>query len=374
MKIAKFKVEDWFNKYEKGAKYDLADTCIESMSINDLLDVVGLDKSLIEEVLSKKLSYGDIHGSTRLKTAISKLYKTQSLENITITHGAIGANHLVFLSIIGNGDEIVSVLPTYQQHYSIPESFGAVVKKVFLKPENNWIPDLDELDAQVTPSTKLIAINNPNNPTGSVIKDETMRKIVDIARKNDCYILCDEVYRGIVRNKEYETTSIVDLYEKGISTSSLSKAFSLAGLRLGWVVGCPEVIDKINHQREYNTISVGVLDDYFASIAVENKDKIFERNIKKLNQGYKILSDWVESESHISCVLPNGGTTAFLQYDMDIPSVDLCKKLLDDTGVLLLPGETLEIENFVRIGYCSDISRLQNGLKLLSDWLLKIYF
>lgn len=365
MKIDIFKVEEWFNKYEKLAKYDLADTCIDSMSINDLLEIAGEN---CDEIFSKKLNYGDIQGSYRLKTAISSLYKSQSVDNITTTHGAIGANQLVFLSLVEPQDEVIAILPAYQQHYSIPKSLGAVVKPLFLRPENNWLPDIEELKALITPKTKLITLINPNNPTGSVIEDSLMKEIINVS--NGAYILTDEVYRGIVRDAKYNTTSVADMYENGISTSSLSKGFSLAGLRLGWIAANKKIIDKINHQREYNTISVSILDDYFGSIALEYKDKIFERNLLKQKAGYEILKNWVDKEPHISCVLPNGGTTAFLQYDMNISSYDLCKKLLKDTGVLFLPGETLEMDGFLRMGYCNNPEQLKTALDIFSEWIL----
>lgn len=365
MIIDRFKVEKWFNEYESTAKYDLADTCIDSMSVKELLELAEVDN--IDGVLSRKLNYGDIHGSLRLKTGISKLYKNQGIENITTTHGAIGANQLVFLSLIEPDDEVISILPAYQQHYSIPRSLGANVKYLFLRPENNWLPDISELKKLVTPKTKLISLINPNNPTGAVIQDDLMNDIISVA--NGAYILSDEVYRGIVRAPEYNTTAIADLYERGISTSSLSKGFSLAGLRLGWVAADKKIIDNINCQREYNTISISILDDYFASIALENKDKIFSRNLKKQSIGYKILSDWVDREPHISCILPNGGTTAFLHYDIDMSSFDLCKQLLSDTGILLLPGETLEMDRFLRIGYCNNFERLKISLNIFSGWL-----
>jgi len=367
MKIDNFKVEEWFNEYEKFAKYNLADVCIDSMTINELLD---LSTENMDYIFSKKMTYGDIQGSLRLKNAISSLYKKQSIDNITVAHGAIGANQLVFLSLLESEDEVIAVLPAYQQHYSIPQSLGANVKYLFLKPENNWLPDVDELKELVTTKTKLITITNPNNPTGAVIEDDLMQEIVDIAKENDTYILVDEVYRNIVSDKKYETTSIVDLYEKGVATSSLSKAFSLAGLRVGWIVANQSVIKEVNHQREYNTISVSMLDDYLASIAIENKDKIFTRNIQKRNIGLNILKNWVEKESHIECVIPNGGTTAFLKYTLNMSSYDLCKMLLKDTGILFLPGETLEMDGYLRMGYCNFPDKLKRALDIFSEWIL----
>lgn len=369
MKIDKFKVEEWFNRYEHKALYDLADTCVDSLSINELLEITNENPS---GLCCRKLNYGDIHGSNRLKNAICTLYENQTPDNITITHGTIGANQLVMLSLIEQGDKVVSIIPTYQQHYSIPKSIGAEVKTLFLKEENNWLPDLNELEMLVGNNTKIICMNNPNNPTGAVIPEKTLKQIIQIAKKSDAYILCDEVYRGLEHNGRI-SISIADIYEKGISTGSVSKVFSLAGLRLGWIVAPVEVIEEVNHQREYNTISVGILDDYFASVAIENKAKIIKRNLSKISEGKKVLTDWLNSENHCHCVIPNGGTTAFVGYDMKISSVDLCKKLQNDTGVMLLPGETMELDGYLRIGYGNNPDKLSQALDIFSKWIVNNY-
>ncbi|MBR1424536.1 aminotransferase [bacterium] len=369
MLIDSFKVEDWFNKYEKQAKYDLADTCIESLSINDLLKICEIPYSYLNKIFDKKLNYGDIHGSQNLKLGICSLYENQNPENITITHGAIGANQLVMLSLVEPNDKIVSIVPTYQQHYSIPKSFGGNVHLYFLKEENNWLPDLSELERLVGSDTKLICMNNPNNPTGSIIPDEMLEQIVQIAQKSGAYILCDEVYRGLKHKGNPFSKSIVDMYEKGISTGSMSKVFSLAGLRLGWVCASKQIINDINLQREYNTISIGILDDYFASLALENKDKIIARNLEKLYIGKKILVDWINSEPNVDCIVPEAGTTAFVKYLLPIKSVNLCRNLQNETGVMLLPGETLEIDGYVRVGYGNNFEQLKRGLEIFSYWM-----
>ena len=366
MKIDNFKVEDWFNEYEKLAKYDMADTCVESLSLEELFKIIGNKEEHLAKIMSRKLNYGDIQGSGRLHNAIRSLYNTDM--PLTVTHGAIGANNLVMQSIIERGDKVVAIIPTYQQHYSIPKSLGADVKLVFLKEENGWLPDMEELKNVMGNDTKLVCMNNPNNPTGSVMPESMLKQIVEFAQVNGSYILCDEVYRGLEHNGNI-SKSITELYEKGISTGSMSKVFSLAGLRLGWIVAPEEVMDKIIIHREYNTISVSIPDDYFASLALENKEKIISRNLSKILEGKKIMSDWVKSEPHIFWTEPKGGTTCLLKYDSSVSSVDLCKKLLDDTGVLFLPASTLEMEGYLRAGYCSDVSKLKQGLELFSEWL-----
>ena len=363
MKVAPFKIEEWMNVYEASASYDLTTTCIKPLSIRELCALSGIKP----EIMDTPLTYGEIEGSVRLKEAVKTLYSNMENKKITVTHGAIGANQLIFLSLLEQGDEVVSIVPTYQQHYSIPESIGAKVKLLFLKEENNWLPDLEEFENNITKETKLLCLNNPNNPTGSVIPDEMLTKICEIARKNNVWILSDEVYRGLNLYGESYSTSIAEIYDKGISVGSMSKTYSLPGLRVGWIVAREDLINEINHQRQYNTISVSIIDDYFASIALENRYIIEDRNFQILKNGEKFLRNWVENNKNINCVLPKGGTTVLIRYNKDIPSRKLCRYLQSKTGVALLPGETMEMEGYVRAGFASE--NLQTGLELFSEYL-----
>lgn len=365
MRIAKFKVEEWVNKYEASAQYDLCTTCISPLSVNELLEIAG-QKDL--DIFDEPLAYGEIHGSARLKKAISSIYTNQNIENITVTHGGIGANQLVFLSLLEPKDEIISVIPTYQQLYSIPESLKANVKLLFLKEENSWHVDLEELEKKISSKTKVICLNNPNNPTGAVLADSELEKIVEIARKHDIWIMVDEAYRGLNHEGKPYSKSIADIYEKGISTGSMSKTYSLPGLRLGWICASQDLIKEINHQREYNTISVSIIDEYFAAIALENKEKIAKRNLKIILENKKILTQWLEKDTNFECIIPNSGTTAFVKFKKDIPTQDFCKKLQEATSVALLPGETFEMEGYFRLGYCIPTEKLEKSLELISHY------
>ena len=370
MRIDTFKIEEWMNRYCPSAKYDLTTTCIEPLTIRELMTLSGISKPL--EIFDTQLTYGDIHGSARLKTAIKSLYKTQNLNNITVAHGAIGANQLVYESILDKGDEVISVVPAYQQHYSIPKALGANVKLLFLREENKWQLNLNELEKAITYKTKLICLNNPNNPTGSVLPDNTLEQIAEIAKAHNIWILSDEVYRGLNLSGNPYSESIADLYERGISTGSMSKTYSLPGLRVGWITGREDLINEVNKHREYNTISVSIIDDYYSAIALENRDKIAERNFKIIKNGLQILNNWLNEEVYIKANLPQGGTTALLRYKKDIPSRTLCRGLQEKTGVALLPGETMEMEGTVRLGFCTNPATLETGLKLFSKYLRSI--
>lgn len=367
MKIAPFKVEEWMNEYEMGAEYNIAETCVESLTVDELLNYSESPAAKLEEIKNMQLTYGDIKGSKKFKQGVSSLYQNIKPENVLPSHGAIGANFLLLYSLIEAGDEVVSVFPTYQQLYSIPKSFGAEVKKLELKYEDGFLPDLEKLRSLVSPKTKLIAINNPNNPSGVVIKEEMLREIVDIARSVDAYLLADEVYRGF--DLEEKIPSAADLYQKGISVGSMSKVFSLAGLRMGWIAAAEEVVELCQLHRDYTTISNPMISDYLSVIALENKEKILKRNLRKIKTQLEILDDWVQGEKLIEYVKPNGGTTAFLKYKVDLDSKSFAQKLLEEKGVLVVPGIAFGREGFLRIGFAGNKKELKEGLSLLTEFL-----
>ena len=372
MKIRDFGVEIWMNEYELKCELNLAETCVDSLTVAELLAMAGKTDVILTELLPMKLTYGAIEGSLRLRTLVAGLYERQSPHNVTITHGAIGANALVHQTLVEPGDRVISVLPTYQQHYSIPESFGADTKILRLTERTDFLPDLDELKALAAPGTKLIAINNPNNPTGSLMDRAYLERVVDIARGCGAWLLCDEVYRGVDQEGDGATASVADLYERGISTGSMSKAYSLAGLRLGWIVAPKALIAAVSIHRDYNTISVGMLDDHFAAIALENRDRILARSRAITRTHLAILADWVDKEPLISWIKPKSGTTALLKYDLPIASRDFCVQLVERTGVMLTPGSAMDMEGYLRIGYTNNERDLREGLARLSVFIREL--
>jgi len=185
-------------------------------------------------------------------------------------------------------------------------------------------------------------------------------------------VLSDEVYRGISEDGSY-MPSIVDLYKKGISVGSMSKAFSLAGLRLGWIVSRDaDLIELCRERRDYDTISCGVLDDAIASLALENKDAIIKRNRTIVVTNRNILDQWVKSEPRVTYVKPKAGNTALIYYDADMPSREFCTRLLRETGVFFTPGECFDLEYCFRIGYAFDSETLAEGLNKTSEFLAEI--
>ena len=370
MEIKPFKVEQWMNEYEQHAVYNIAETCVDSISLDELFALSGTDREeFLQAVTGSKLTYGHIEGSPELRRGICSLYRTLTPENVIPAHGAIGANHLVFYSLLRSSDNVVSVSPTYQQLYSIPESYGCEVRILKLRRENGFLPDLGELRTLVDGKTRLICVNNPNNPSGALMPNAMLHEIAEIAASAGAYVLCDEVYRGL-NQEAVDTPSMADIYPKGISVSSMSKIFSLAGLRMGWIATADgEALRLLMEHRDYNTISCGVLDDLFSSLALESAPAILERNRRIVRNNLALLDRWVADEPLIDYVKPAAGTTALLFYDLGVDSQTFCTELFRQTGVFLTPGACFDMDRCVRIGYACAADVLEAGLKGLSGYL-----
>lgn len=381
MKIKDFRVERWMDAYETKYEINIAESCVDSLTVEDLICISSKNKDIsneavyqlkkkefVENLMSMKLTYGSIEGSDALKKGITSLYNTVTPDQIVTTHGAIGGNYLVLMSLIEAEDEVITVIPTYQQHYSVPESIGAKVHKIQLKAENDFKMDLEEVKALVNEKTKLISFANPNNPTGAELDETTLRGIADIAKTVGAYVLSDEAYRGLKLEGDRFTPSIVDIYDRGISTSSMSKTFALAGLRTGWVCASREVIDLINIRRDYNTISCSMVDDYLASIALEHKEKVIDRSLDIIKTNIEIVDKWIEENKGFSYVRPKAGPVIVIKYDLDLASKVFCKSLLDEKGVLVIPGGVLDIENHFRVGIGNNTEDLKLGLQKIAEF------
>ena len=372
MKIRPFGVEEWMNTYENDAVANIAETCVDSLTVEALLDLSGRKEPLLEQIRSLRLSYGDIPGSDRLRDLVAGLYARQSRDNVLIMNGGAAANFLSLYTLVEAGDEVVSVWPTYQQLTSIPESFGATVKLLPLEPEGAFLPDVERLKALVSEKTRLICINNPNNPTGALMERPLLEAVVDVARSVGAWIHCDEVYRGLVHEPGLEIPSVADLYEKGISTGSLSKTYSLAGLRLGWIVGPADFIARCFSRRDYTTISCGRIDDLLGSVALEAREALLERNLSIVRRSAAVLREWVDGEARLDWVPPKAGTTAFIRYDYDLPSEVFCRRLFEGDGTFIVPGSAFDRDRWFRIGYAFDPVMLRHGLDRISAFLRRL--
>lgn len=370
MRIEKFGVEDWMNTYEDGARINIAETCVASLSVGELLDLTGEREGFCKKLCDERLTYGAIPGSNELRGEICGLYHTKKTpDNILVTNGGIGANFLALFTLVQPGDEVVALYPTYQQLYSLPEALGAKVRRLRLEPKDGFLPDMEKLRTLITSNTKLIVLNSPNNPTGALFGEDILRRVANLADRVGAWVLCDEVYRGLEHEGSYQVPSMADIYERGIGTSSMSKVFSAAGLRLGWITAQPDFIAECFRRRDYNIISCGKIDDMLALSALRGRDKILKRNLAIVNENAAITDEWVRNTPGVSYVKPKAGTTALISYDAEIGSEDFCRGLYDYNGAFVVPGDCFEFEKCFRLGYAQDRDTLRDGLAAVGDFL-----
>ena len=213
MHIEPFFVEQWMNAHETTATWNIAETCVHSLTLDELLELSGGADEVLRRLKETWLGYGDIVGSPRLRAAIAALYGERiGPDQVLTANGAIGANFLALYALVEPGTTVVSVQPTYQQLFSVPASLGADVHAVRLREEDGYLPDPDTLRAACDDRTSLIVLNNPNNPTGALIDEPLLREVVEVARERDAWLFCDEVYRRLEHEPGTTSPSVADLY------------------------------------------------------------------------------------------------------------------------------------------------------------------
>jgi aspartate/methionine/tyrosine aminotransferase len=366
--ISDFKIEKWLNPRDAACKYNLGASCVKAITLDELTEIGGENKEeLMKFFMETHLHYGEFFGSARLKKAIAGIYKDVKPEMVLTLHGGTGANTTVMTGLLEAGDNVVAALPSYQQHYSVPEALGNEVRRLHLQKEEAYKPNIDRLKKLVDKNTKMITLTNPNNPTGAFITEPELKELVAVAEKYGSYILCDEIYKGLA--DEY-MPSIVDLYDRGIATSSVSKVYSMAGTRVGWAVTPDKkTYDILENRRSYDTICNGVFDELVAAIALENNDKILARARNIVRGNKKIADEWLSVHPRFKTYGQTLTSTMLVHYDYDYDSVELCNDIYETTGVLLCHGDCFEERKCFRLGFgFGDKSILVNGLDALGAY------
>lgn len=372
MQLPVFGVEEWLNRHEKSTSYDIAGVSISALNLEEIIALGPLTpEDFFRTIGQKKMDYGWIEGSPDFKEVVSQLYQHQSPDNILQTNGATGANFMVLYALLEAGNHVISLYPTYQQLYDIPKSLGCEVDLWMAREDKGWLPDLEELRSLIRPDTKMICINNANNPTGAVMDKAYLTELVEIARSVGAYILADEIYQPLTDG--LDLVAICDLYDKGISTNSLSKTYSIPGVRVGWVAASLEITEVLRHYRDYTLICAGVFDDFTATYALQHRDALLERNRQLVVDNLAILRDWVEGEVYASLTGPAYVPTSFVRLDVPMPIEEFCLRLLKETGVLVVPGNRFGYEGYVRIGYCCQAEVLKEGLSRLSAFIADVH-
>ncbi|KAI3340726.1 PLP-dependent transferase [Ustulina deusta] len=403
VKIPAFEVEQWMDAYENTpGVLNIAETCASSISISQLGKFHSNSAVAAAAILdfSRPMTYGAIRGSAELRQNIAALYSEDdddadadadalTPDEVLVTQGAIAANHLVFYALVGPGDHVVCVFPTYQQLYTIPATLGAEVSLWKLKAEDGYVPDTDELEGLLRSNTKMIVLNNPNNPTGATTPKAVLARIMAIARERDIVVLSDEVYRPLFHAAAAPPPSALSLslgYAGVVVTSSMSKAWALAGIRVGWAATRDAgIMARLAAARDYTTISVSQLDDQVARFALgaDVRRRLLGRNLALARTNLALLEAFVRDHAAVCAwVKPTAGTTAFVRFsrrgddDSGRPVDDeaFCRDVLAKTKVMFVPGGRCfghgsDFRGYVRIGYVGDTEVLRSALANLGAYV-----
>lgn len=273
MKIPPFKLEEFWKKYEFSAPHLLCCSDAESYSLNEILKLADAESKSLWENLS--LGYTESPGLPILRQEIAKLYSSIGKDQIVTFAGAEEGIYCSMRTLINPGDHVIIIAPCYQSLETLPDTFGAEITRISLDPKKQWRLSLEEVTKAFRPTTKLLILNYPHNPTGSLLEENVLRGLLKLARERGTYIFSDEVYRYLEIDEKRRLPTIADAYEKGISLNVMTKAFGLAGLRIGWLASRDEeFLQAVGSYKLYTSICNSAPSEILALMALRAKEKI----------------------------------------------------------------------------------------------------
>ncbi len=365
VKLTPFSMERWQSTYEHRVELNLSESGVHPMTVGELAALAGVDPGL-EDI---RLGYGQSNGSDLLRGRIASMYRDADDACVVVTTGGAEANFTACWHLMEPGARAATIVPNYMQVPGILESFGAVPHPVPLDESTGWQPDLGALRAALDAGCRFVLVTNPNNPTGARLTDESMNAIVSEAERVGAWILADEVYQGAELGEE-ETPSFWGRYDRLLVTNSLSKAYGLPGVRLGWVVGPPPVVQDIWARTDYTTIAPATLSDALAVIALEpdTRARIRARTRRILNENVDLIRDWMDAHGGLFRYrLPDAGAICYPRYAADVNSSAFAEKLRVEKSVLLVPGDQFGMDRYLRIGFGNPAGELEEALGRIAE-------
>lgn len=346
-----FDLEYTQSKWEQVVDFNLTESGVHPMELGAL---IGDDAQFAEMLMLTEINYPHVNGIPSLRENIARLYEGATVPNVLVTVGAAEANNIIMQTLCETGDELLTQTPTYKQVWGIAQNMGMTVRSFGMNPDNGWAINLDELQKNLSPKTKLIAVCNPNNPTGYIMTDAEMDAVVAAADSVGAWILADEVYRGAERIQTAETASFFGRYDKVIAVGSMSKAYGLPGLRVGWAVAPPEMTEALWRRHEYTAITATMLSNHLASHALspEIRPQIIKRTRAYIKKGFPILQAWMDAQEGVfSYVPPQASAVTFINYHLDINSTELMEILCREASVFVGAGDSFGMDGYLRLAF-----------------------
>jgi aspartate/methionine/tyrosine aminotransferase len=354
-------LEVWFDDYQFAVNYDIGESAVKFLTV-DQLDI---------DLQDVALRYGYHTGQPSLRAALAEQYPGLTPDQIVVTAGASEANFAVVSASVKPGDHVIVEHPNYPSLYDVPRSLGCDVSLFHLRFEEGFRPDLDRLEQMVTPGTRLISFTHPNNPTGSMMSESDLLRLVEFVEEKDIFLMFDETYREM--DAVHSLPPAATLSDKVISISTMSKAYGLPGIRIGWVATKNQaILDAILAIREQVTICNNALGEVIALHMLERKDAFLSQALGHIEKNRRIVAEWMSAQEHFEWVYPEAGVVSFPRFKAGAP-VDpeaFYRLLVENYKTFAVPGRCFEMDNrYFRLGFGATAEEIEIGLQNINQAL-----
>lgn len=366
-----FEMERLMSVWEQDVDYNLSESGVHPLALGELLGE-GADQA---DLMDIGLGYPQVEGSDLLRERIAALYPGATADNVLVTVGCCEALLITLQTLSEDGGEIAMMIPNYLHAWGTSKNVGFRVREFHLDPERGWALDVDGLESVVGDETKAIAVCNPNNPTGYALTEAEMDAVVRAADRVGAWIVADEVYSGAERVSDEQTPSFWGRYDKVLALNSLSKAYGLPGLRLGWVMAPTAMRERIWRRHEYSTLACTMLSNRLAEhvLSPEVRPRVISRTRDYVRRGYSQLETWLEGfDGLFEVVAPQAAAIAFVRHHIDMASLDLVERLIKDKSVLIVPGEHFGVDSHLRISFGPPPDYVGAGLARIEELLREL--
>jgi len=356
-------LEHWMNEYYFDTEIDIGSSGVQNFSFAELRNLLQLTHEEIDAVVFQdSATFGDQY----LRAAIAERWGDGNPDQVMVTHGSSEAIYLIMNALVQPDDEIIVLDPCYQQLFSIAESLKCRLKRWRLRFNKKFRPDITELESLLSAQTRAVVVNFPHNPTGVSISAEEQKELINVIDKVGAYLIWDAAFGDITYVKAPLPYPNLQ-YERSISMGTLSKSFGLPGLRVGWMLGPPDLLDRCAQLRDYITLHLSPLTELIALRVIRNADTLLNLRLTEAGQNLRTLEKWVtEHQSIVKWAPPDGGVCTLPQLSSVSDVEVFCRRLARTYSVLLVPGTCFNCPEHVRLGFGSSPKILNEGLTRLS--------
>ncbi|GAA2814535.1 capreomycidine synthase [Kitasatospora sp. CM 4170] len=365
MTIAPALLEDWLRERYFTTTYDISSSGVENYTVDQVLALAGTDAASLGGIM-----FRDSHslGGEPLRAALAERHGTDP-GSVIATQGSSEAVYLVMQALLKPGDEVVVQAPAYHALVEVAASLGCRIVPWAMRTAHGVVTNEDELLALIGPATAMVVVNFPHNPTGATVTGEQQAAIVDACARYGTWLAWDNAFQHLVYDRE-PLPDPAPGYPRAISFGTLSKAYGLPGLRVGWALAAPEVLAGCVRRRDYTSLALSPLVEAVATHAVRHADELLRPRLAQATANRAVLADWLaEHRDRVHADLPAGGVTAFPELTTVADVTAFADRLDREHGVLVVPGVCFGAPRHIRLGFGGSSAELAAGLDRLAALL-----